>query len=81
MFVEEIWEDVSVDCKDLISKLLEKDPKKRLTAKQALQHKWFQGVNKNKRKSLGKVDVNIKNENLSSLLKKNALNILAGFMT
>ena len=32
---------MSEECKDLIRKLLVTDPKKRLTASQALKHEWF----------------------------------------
>ena len=35
------WGTVSDDAKDLVSKLLEKDPNKRLTAKDALDHRWL----------------------------------------
>ena len=35
------FENVSDECKDLIKKLLEVHPKKRLTGKQALDHPWF----------------------------------------
>ncbi|TDH72310.1 hypothetical protein CCR75_000753 [Bremia lactucae] len=35
------WHDVSVDAKDLVSKLLEKDPTLRLTADEMLQHPWM----------------------------------------
>jgi 5'-AMP-activated protein kinase catalytic alpha subunit len=34
-------EDVSEDCRNLISKLLEANPKKRLTIPEILCHKWF----------------------------------------
>ena len=38
--------DVSDSCKDLISKLLEKDEKKRIKARDALKHKFFsEGIN------------------------------------
>src|SRR5262249_48302574 len=36
------WSKVSSLAKDLIKKLLVKDPKKRLTAMQALKHPWFE---------------------------------------
>jgi len=40
---EKDWADISDDAKDLVSKLLVCDPKKRLTASQALRHKWIRG--------------------------------------
>lgn len=43
-FDPEFWDAVSADAKDLISKLLTVDTEKRLTAKQALQHPWFQAT-------------------------------------
>jgi len=33
---------ISEECKDLISKMLVVDPKKRITGQQALHHPWFQ---------------------------------------
>lgn len=35
------WNTVSNSAKDLVSKMLHKDPTKRLTAEQCLQHPWF----------------------------------------
>jgi serine/threonine protein kinase len=40
-FHEEYWGPVSTDAKNLISSLLTIDPRKRLTAKQALKHPWL----------------------------------------
>lgn len=37
----EVWQTVSASAKDLISKLLERNPEKRLSAKQALAHPWL----------------------------------------
>lgn len=39
-FPDEEWKNISADAKDFISGLLEKDANKRLTAKEALQHRW-----------------------------------------
>ena len=39
-FDGEEWEDVSKEAKDLIKKLII-TPEKRLTAEEALEHKWF----------------------------------------
>ena len=33
---------ISHKAKDFVGKLLEKDPQKRLTIKEALEHEWFQ---------------------------------------
>jgi len=41
------WSSVSASAKDLINKLLVVDPKKRLTAEQALQHSWIAGTTAN----------------------------------
>jgi len=41
-FPEPYWTDISKEAKDLISKLLVVDSKKRLTATQALAHPWVQ---------------------------------------
>ncbi|CAG8583015.1 6955_t:CDS:2 [Acaulospora morrowiae] len=35
------WLDISSTAKDLIDKMLTRDPSKRITAKEALQHQWF----------------------------------------
>lgn len=35
------WESISRECKDLLTKLLLKDPRKRISLDNALKHKWF----------------------------------------
>ncbi|MBN3281974.1 MKNK2 kinase, partial [Polyodon spathula] len=42
-FPEKDWAHISFSAKDLISKLLVRDAKKRLSAAQVLQHPWVQG--------------------------------------
>ena len=42
-FVSPYWDDVSPEARDLVTKLLVLDPKKRLTATEALQHTWLSG--------------------------------------
>lgn len=42
-FVAPWWDDVSENAKDLVRKLIVLDPKKRLTAKEALEHEWIKG--------------------------------------
>ena len=38
---EEEWADISADAIDLVRKLLDYNPDNRLSAKEALQHKWI----------------------------------------
>ena len=40
-FLDEEWDIISNDAKDLIKKLLIKDPNKRYSAKEALAHPWI----------------------------------------
>jgi len=54
VFEEEDWEYISEEAKDLISKLLVRDPKKRLTAEEAKKHSWITKAITNER-GLGKV--------------------------
>ena len=42
------WTNISAECKDLLTRLLHKDPKKRITLEDALKHKWFNGIDLNK---------------------------------
>ncbi|XP_054842071.1 calcium/calmodulin-dependent protein kinase type IV [Eublepharis macularius] len=42
-FVSPWWDDVSLNAKDLVKKLIVLDPKKRLSTFQALQHPWVTG--------------------------------------
>ncbi|XP_057697821.1 calcium/calmodulin-dependent protein kinase type IV [Corythoichthys intestinalis] len=42
-FVSPWWDEVSLNAKDLVSKLIVLDPAKRLSVRQALQHPWVLG--------------------------------------
>ncbi|KAG7393841.1 hypothetical protein PHYPSEUDO_000018 [Phytophthora pseudosyringae] len=43
--VENKWyKSLSADAKDFLTRLLDSDPAKRMTAKQALQHSWLSGI-------------------------------------
>ena len=41
VFDLQCWDDVSSNAKDLITKLLIKDPKHRITLDAAMNHPWF----------------------------------------
>ena len=58
------WGVISDDAKDLIKGLLQLDPKKRYTAKEALEHKWF----KNEKTKASQTVYNIKNRQLNKLI-------------
>uniref|UniRef100_A0A803KAX3 Calcium/calmodulin-dependent protein kinase type IV n=1 Tax=Xenopus tropicalis TaxID=8364 RepID=A0A803KAX3_XENTR len=42
-FVSPWWDEISLNAKDLVKKLIVLDPKKRMTVSQALQHPWVTG--------------------------------------
>ena len=44
-FRHKIWNEISQEAKDLINRLLELDPKKRINANDALNHPWFKLFN------------------------------------
>lgn len=37
----EVWQSTSGECKELLLRMLAKDPKDRITVDEALQHPWF----------------------------------------
>ena len=59
-FDGEEWDEISKDAKDLIKKLICK-PEKRLTAQEALEHKWMK-----KMKDTNEVKINLKGTKLSN---------------
>jgi len=56
-FDDPSWDEVSEDAKNLIRRLLVKDPKERLTAKQCLEHKWVQGKGLSTNKTISMKDL------------------------
>lgn len=47
-FPDEKWDKISYEALDFVRKLLDKDPAKRLSAKQALSHLWLRGTENRK---------------------------------
>ena len=43
-----VWKNISAECKDFIKRLLNKDQNKRMTIKEALEHKWIKMFDVNK---------------------------------
>jgi serine/threonine protein kinase len=39
-----LWEGVDEDLRDLVCAMTNFDPKRRITAREALAHRWFEGV-------------------------------------
>ncbi|KAL1511495.1 hypothetical protein AB1Y20_006293 [Prymnesium parvum] len=69
------WDDVSKNAKDLVRKLLEINPKKRLTAAQALQEPWIVGQGTDVK--LDKSQAALRKYNANRKLRKVALGVIA----
>lgn len=67
----EEFKDVSNDAKDLIKKMLEYQPEKRISAKQAILHPWFQNAMKKSEKE----SIALSSSALSNLKKLNVVTI------
>ena len=48
-FPSSIWKNISIEAKMFVDNLLEKDPEKRMTIQEVLQHKWLQKFNEEKK--------------------------------
>ncbi|WVZ65542.1 hypothetical protein U9M48_014888 [Paspalum notatum var. saurae] len=72
------WPKVSQNAKDLVRKMLDPDPRTRLTAKQVLEHPWLKNTDKASNVSLGEV-VRSRLKQFSSMnkFKKKALGVVA----
>lgn len=46
VFAKKLWENISPEAQDLCKRMLQKDPAYRVTAVEALNHKWFKMFNK-----------------------------------
>lgn len=68
------WDPISIDAKDLVRKLLELDPKKRLTAKQVLEHGWMSNGSST---VLSAAQASMRKYNASRKLKKAANKLIA----
>ncbi|CAN4118456.1 unnamed protein product [Withania somnifera] len=81
-FKRDPWPKVSDNAKDLVKKMLNPDPSKRLTAQEVLDHPWIQNAKKNPNVSLGEtVKARLKQFSMMNKLKKRALRVIAEHLT
>ncbi|KAJ7972227.1 Calcium-dependent protein kinase [Quillaja saponaria] len=77
-FKRDPWPKVSANAKDLVKKMLDPDPKQRLTAQEVLDHPWLQNAKKAPNVSLGEtVRARLKQFSVMNKLKKRALRVIA----
>lgn len=77
-----IWDSISEEAKDLVSKLMEKDVKVRISAVDALAHPWFEMMVKKKfdKKLATKAIAGLSNFRNESKLKQATLTFMAGHL-
>jgi len=79
------WDSVSDEAKDLVTKMLEMNPKKRLSAQKCLNHEWFEIAEKLKGEEGDALDLdllqNLKEFKSTSMLKKTAMSVLVKLLT
>ncbi|KAL1812485.1 hypothetical protein ACET3Z_022550 [Daucus carota] len=81
-FKREPWPQISENAKNLVRQMLDPDPKKRLTAKQVLEHPWIQNAKKASNVPLGDiVRTRLKQFSLMNRFKKKALRVIAEHLT
>ncbi|XP_021772090.1 calcium-dependent protein kinase 8-like [Chenopodium quinoa] len=77
-FKRDPWPKVSDNAKDLVKKMLDPDPERRLTAQGVLEHPWLQNIKKAPNVSLGEtVKARLKQFSVMNKLKKKALKVIA----
>ena len=81
-FNSPVWNLISDDAKDFVSSLIVLNPKKRLDAKQALEHRWFTNVaalssEVPPAELMEGIEASLMNYANASELKKVALNVIA----
>ncbi|KAL4285039.1 hypothetical protein GQ457_16G006470 [Hibiscus cannabinus] len=77
-FKRDPWPKVSDNAKDLVRKMLNPDPKLRLTAQEVLEHPWILNAKKAPNVSLGEtVKARLKQFSVMNKLKKRALRVIA----
>jgi calcium-dependent protein kinase len=81
-FKREPWPNISETAKNLVRQMLEPDPKRRLTAKQVLEHPWIQNAKKAPNVPLGDVvKSRLKQFSVMNRFKRKALRVIAEFLS
>ncbi|KAK9289737.1 hypothetical protein L1049_007896 [Liquidambar formosana] len=81
-FKRDPWPRVSDNAKDLVKKMLDPNPKQRLTAQEVLDHPWLQNAKRAPNVSLGEtVRARLKQFSVMNKLKKRALRVMAEFLS
>ncbi|GAU43644.1 hypothetical protein TSUD_24130 [Trifolium subterraneum] len=81
-FSREPWPKVSDNAKDLVKKMLNPDPKRRLTAQEVLDHPWLQNAKTAPNVSLGEaVRSRLMQFSVMNKLKKTALRVIADHLS
>ncbi|KAJ3670221.1 hypothetical protein LUZ60_010545 [Juncus effusus] len=81
-FRRDPWPRVSDHAKDLVKKMLDPDPKKRLTAHQVLEHPWLRNAKKAPDVSLGEtVRARLQQFAVMNKFKKRVLRVIAEHLT
>ncbi|WJX11175.1 Calcium-dependent protein kinase 14 [Trifolium repens] len=76
------WPNVSDNAKDLVKKMLDPDPKRRLTALEVLDHPWLQNAKTAPNVSLGEaVRARLMQFSVMNKLKKTALRVIADHLS
>uniref|UniRef100_A0A7N0U635 non-specific serine/threonine protein kinase n=1 Tax=Kalanchoe fedtschenkoi TaxID=63787 RepID=A0A7N0U635_KALFE len=81
-FKRDPWPNVSDSAKDLVRKMLEPDPKLRLSASQVLEHPWLTNAKKAPNVNLGDVvKTRLKQFSMMNRFKRKALRVIADFLS
>ncbi|KAL0353646.1 UNVERIFIED_CONTAM: Calcium-dependent protein kinase [Sesamum angustifolium] len=76
-FESEPWPSISASAKDLVSRMLTQDPKKRITAAEVLEHPWIRGGEASDKPIDSAVLTRMKQFRAMNKLKKLALKVIA----
>ena len=76
-FTSDPWPRLSTDCRDLVMRLMERDPERRITARAALLHPWLQQTAAEAEQPIGgQVVARLQRFSTYGLLKRSVLRLL-----